>query len=308
MNEDRDSRIVTDYNSGHIITKLAKKYNISVSRVSVILKNKHVKCRNVRPHVNILPENITTVTALYSSGFTITEIWLKTKLTRYTIRKILKGKTRNQHDSISLKHKRNSPILSSHQKQIILGTLLGDASLIKRKEGRTYYYKHTQGQNHKAYAKHIYHILNSNFSIEKGGKKGFNPGSDHYVNRLWNARELLNIANLCLINGKKHVNQKWVDELNEIALAYWFMDDGSNCKSKKSKYRAINIHTQGFSFSENEILKTLLQKFGCKPKVRHYTKNDRKYYYLSFLAHEGRKFIQLIKPHVLGTGMEYKIN
>jgi hypothetical protein len=303
---DRDISIVKDYNHGNTIIELTQKYNISKSRISVILKNKGVQCRNIRPRINILSSEKELVENLYTSGFTIKEIWDETRLTRYKIRKILKGKTRNQYDSISLKYQRNAPKITNFQKQAILGTLLGDASLIKIKHRRSYFYKHTQGKIHSLYSEHIRDLLNANFSIEQS-KSCFNPQSEFYVNRLWNARELPQIAKLCKINGKKQVNLNWINQLNEIALAYWFMDDGSNPKLKNGRQR-ITLHTEGFSLNENKLLQSVLCKFGCCPRVKNRVKNKKKYYYLMFSSTEGKKFINLIKPYIDGTGMEYKIN
>ena len=111
---------------------------------------------------------------------------------------------------------------------------------------------------------------------------------------------------MCKISGKKQINQNWLNQLNEIALAYWFMDDGSYPKSKKK--RRVNLHTEGFSFKENEILQSRLQDFGCRPQIKHRVKKNKKYYYLTFRVYEGKRFLELVKPYVYGTGMEYKIN
>ena len=45
--------------------------------------------------------------------------------------------------------------------------------------------------------------------------------------------DLKNIHKKIYINGKKTVTREFLNNLKELGLAIWFMDDGSICRSKK---------------------------------------------------------------------------
>ena len=79
-------------------------------------------------------------------------------------------------------------------------------------------------------------------------------------------------------------------ELTPLALAVWFMDDGSK------SYRTVYLNTQQFDVPSQESLKAqLLSQFGIKV-----TLNRDKTYYRPRLAVESvSRFRRLIEPHLL---------
>jgi hypothetical protein len=80
---------------------------------------------------------------------------------------------------------------------------------------------------------------------------------------------------LCFKNNKKFISNKWLKELDAIAIAYWFMDDGSSSfdikNDKISNYKVKTKKTKEKSYSEedmkNAIEETVLQ---CNKKMQEF--------------------------------------
>ena len=86
-------------------------------------------------------------------------------------------------------------------------------------------------------------------------------------------------------------------KLDARILAVWYMDDGSRCD--KSCY----LNTQQFPEQEQELLRRLLLRdFGLTTK----RDRDKKYYRLRFNVRESKKFVDIIRPHIIPS-LAYKI-
>nr|QUV75603.1 hypothetical protein [Caulerpa lentillifera] len=136
------------------------------------------------------------------------------------------------------------------QKDIIFGTLLGDASLQTQNKGRTHRYKFLQSNIHKEYFHHVISQLkpwmhkNSHFNIER--KVWENETLAHSKWNFWN-----HLFYETKKNGlrKKQIpkNQDLELYLTPRAIAYWFMDDGGLLASNS---KAIVFYTQAFTTQE----------------------------------------------------------
>jgi recombination protein RecA len=79
-------------------------------------------------------------------------------------------------------------------------------------------------------------------------------------------------------------------ELTPLALAVWFMDDGSK------SYRAVYLNTQQFDVASQERLKAqLLNQFGIRVTLNR----DKTYYRLRMAVESVPRFRGLIEPHLL---------
>ena len=107
--------------------------------------------------------------------------------------------------------------------------------------------------------------------------------------------------------GKKKINVFILNKLNRLGLAIWYMDDGSYNK----RYKYCRLHTNGFTYDENLIIKKWFEeKWGIYSKINS-CKQPKKYpgriwYYLNFNSTETRKLIGLVEDYV-HPSMEYKI-
>ncbi len=79
-------------------------------------------------------------------------------------------------------------------------------------------------------------------------------------------------------------------ELTPLALAVWFMDDGSK------SYRTVYFNTQQFDVSSQERLKAqLFQQFGITVSLNR----DKSYFRLRMAVESIPRFRTLVEPHLL---------
>jgi hypothetical protein len=108
--------------------------------------------------------------------------------------------------------------------------------------------------------------------------------------------------NLFYENCKKIIRPEIVNYLSPLALSVWFCDDGSINKKVNMRFA-----TDGFSKEENEILQEALRlNFNIRCKVCEYTRNNKKYYFLSLNKENSNKLTEIIKPYVLDS-LKYKL-
>lgn len=189
--------------------------------------------------------------------------------------------------------------LSHLQEQMILGSLLGDMNIgkprkrhptcrlalvhsIKQKE--LFMQKvEILGDFMGSYREYSYldNRTNNTYSTIRGNSKSHGIFNDIY-NKLY-------------INGTKTITQEYLDMIDHpIALAYWFMDDGTN---------SGQIATNCFSFEEIKLLSNWLEnKFSIITTIQ---KNLRDYT-LYIVASSRLEFDTLISPYIIPS-MRYKL-
>lgn len=148
---------------------------------------------------------------------------------------------------------KKSLVLSDIQKQLIVGTLLGDGTL--EKNGRYHRLKVQQSVNQKEYVLWKYGIL-----------KNWVISEPHYqaVNRSLRFRTvshpiLSDLRSQFYRDGVKIVPDN-VEEFLEkpLVLATWFMDDG-NAIIRKGKLSGWHINSHSFTEMENKKLAQILK-------------------------------------------------
>ncbi len=192
--------------------------------------------------------------------------------------------------------------LTSKQRQIIIGKLLGDGHLETSNDGKTYRLKIEHSFKQKEYVDWCYQefkdwvltkpqIKKQTFNGKAYEKYWFNTLS-HSSFRFY--------AHQFYPQDKKVIPKlihKW---LTPLSLAIWFMDDGS-IKSKNHRARILN--TQCFSVKEIRRLILILQtKFDLSCKLR----KQKEGYQIMILAESANKFYNLIKEFIIPS-MDYKL-
>lgn len=182
------------------------------------------------------------------------------------------------------------------QQDLIYGSLLGDAHLQVTTTGKVRF-----SWNHGAVQ---YDYLRCKEAVLKdhvgtATKLIKNAGYGEYNARLTTLTHPRFKEVLATVGKPKKINSGWVEKLNPRALAWWFMDDGTNYPGK-----SLNIATNGFDFSEHELLKDYIYStFGIGFSVRQ--DKRRKQFFLSASGENYRKFIKLITPYSVSP-MDYK--
>ncbi|MBT4135333.1 hypothetical protein HOD75_00755 [archaeon] len=196
----------------------------------------------------------------------------------------------------------NNPLklLTQEEHDLMIGSLLGDASIRQRDKNSCFRVAHSIKQ--KEYINYKLKNLN-NFNISEFNEK----------TRIINGRELKMIylstkthpvfnyyRNLFYKNGIKTITFELLNQLTPRAISYWVCDDGSF--SKTQKY--IILCTNSFSLEEHKLIKDFFNKrFGLNPTIGF---RDKKYYYLRFSKGDTEKLIKIIEPFI-PQSMKYKI-
>ena len=194
--------------------------------------------------------------------------------------------------------------LSEFQRQVLIGTLLGDGCLETQNRGRTYRLKIEHSMTQKDYVDWKYKVF-KNFTLsEPRIHKRISYGlvRENYCFSTVSHGSLRFYGQQFYKNGKKMMPKIIYKMITPLALAVWFMDDGS---IKSKQHRALVIHSQSFNKQDLlNIIEVLDKKYGIKLTLRK--REDGSGYVLYLLSKTVSKFIDLVKEYVLPS-MEYKL-
>jgi recombination protein RecA len=198
--------------------------------------------------------------------------------------------------------------LGDQQLQLILGSLMGDGSLSPNRTGRSgTRFRMGHGAKQAAYldwkASLLENIPHSRTVNAKGAVfTDFTP-----LPELGELHEAVYFG-----DGKKHLSWDYLKSLTSLALAVWYMDDGSfTLRSKGVQARTaggtgrIEICVEAMSPGSRERLARYLQDtHGLEVKL--ITRGARQVSVLQFSTAASAKFQKLVAPYV-HPSMEYKL-
>lgn len=197
--------------------------------------------------------------------------------------------------------------LSQQQRNIIVGTLLGDGYLDLHGTKPSYRYYFSQKELNKDYVYHIYSYFEDWCSQEpKNAKSGKNIQDKDttfvYFRTCVHPSFIFYANQFYLDNPNTNKREKVVPKLlhkwlTAEALAYWFMDDGSKNSS------GYLLNTQNFTLKEQERLADALgRKFNFEINLH----KDRNNYRLYITAKSRDSFTNIISPFILPC-FKYKL-
>ncbi len=204
--------------------------------------------------------------------------------------------------STAIEEHKQSLILSSRQKDILSGLLLGDGHLETQNRGRTYRLKVEQSVRKKEYVEWLFQEFRDFVRTEPKEKEKTRNGS-----RTTNVGfSTLSVGNFRFhaqqfYRGKQKVVPKLIGKLlSPLVLAVWFMDDGSQ---KSSLHKARILNTQGFRKQEiRQLIRILDTQFDIQAKLR----NQKDGYQIYIAAASADRLKQIIEEHVVPC-MRYKL-
>ena len=213
------------------------------------------------------------------------------------IKRILKKydiKRRNKCESLFLCPQN----FSLKEKNIIIGTALGDGHITKyKKEGESCLsFGHSPKQREYIEWKHS--------QLKKWiGCKIYEL--EHNINnKLYTTlnfvtrrnKKFTELRNIFYKNNKKIFPADFIkDNINELSLAVYYMDDGYNCSNRGCEFCCENFSREG----NIEFINILKNRFNIES---HLNKNNRIYINKS----EKMRFFNIIKKHIIPS-MSYKI-
>nr|YP_007475429.1 hypothetical protein H888_mgp16 [Microbotryum cf. violaceum BFL-2013]AGE14643.1 hypothetical protein [Microbotryum cf. violaceum BFL-2013] len=161
------------------------------------------------------------------------------------------GKPLSPNSKIMKQYKELLPIeLSSFQKAMLVGLMLGDVSLKWNKSLTGASLQFEWGDKHVAYAFYVWHLLYP-YCLEVPRRQvRTNANGNEVVTWCFQTvthPAFLFLHDVFIVEGKKCVLPVLYDLITPISLAFWFMDDGG-----RQDYRSygLQFHTQGFTTSE----------------------------------------------------------
>lgn len=181
-------------------------------------------------------------------------------------------------------------VITSHQEEILIGSLLGDAYITHRGQ-----IQFEQSHHQKEYLfwkkQELETISYKNISLARRFDKRYNSETISY--RFWTRQFFQSWRPTFYNNGKKVIPRDI--QLTPLTLAVWYMDDGCLSDNK------CIIASDGFMLEDILFLQKLLDSsFAIKSSCRNGTK-------LLIKKSSIKRFFSIISPYILPS-MRYKIS
>jgi recombination protein RecA len=198
--------------------------------------------------------------------------------------------------------------LGEQQLQLILGSLMGDGNLSPNRRGRTgVRFRMGHGAKQAAYLDWKASLLENIPHTRTTNAKGAVFADFTPLPELSELREAVYFG-----GGKKHLTWDYLKRLTPLALAVWYMDDGSFALRPKGVQERtaggtgrIEIVVEAMSPGSRDRLTRYLQDtYGLDVKLRY--RGTRKQSALVFSTSASEKFQKLVAPYV-HPSMEYKL-
>jgi|SRR3990167_1395078 len=186
--------------------------------------------------------------------------------------------------------------LNGDQRSILVGTLLGDGHLETQNNGRTYRLKIEHSAKQSAYVDWL-HLQFKDWVLTPPKlklKRLKNVELENYYFQTLSSGQFRFYAKEFYDESKhKRVPRQIKRWLTPLALAVWFMDDGS---SKSKQHRALIINTHSFSKKELAILQeALLLNYVIEARLRPQKEGLQ----LIVAGRSAEEFVRIIRPYVL---------
>lgn len=204
--------------------------------------------------------------------------------------------------SNQLERYKQSLRLTRFQKQVLVGSILGDGSLALMPNGKSARLRIEQSYSHRDYVDWLYGVFHNwtNKNPKLVNRTVWGKIYSKYLFQTFSHPQLLDFHRMFYREKSKIIPLNIDKLLTPLAFTVWFMDDGSK-KSNECNGRLICTH--GFRLAEIKILvKTLLNKFrlNCWPRYQR----DGFEIYIS--AKSAKQLYSLSNPYICDS-MRYKL-
>ena len=191
-------------------------------------------------------------------------------------------------------------LISQKEHDLIIGSLLGDASIRRRERYCCFRVSHSIKQ--RDYINLKFNLF-KDFKISefREVKRKIRDSFIHAIDFSTYTHPVFNYyRNLFYKNGRKAVTKEILDQINPRSLTIWICDDGSY----DNRQGYIVLCTNAYSLEEHKLMKQFFkERFGLNPTIGF---RDKKYYFLRFKQEDSRKLIEIIRSFI-PESMKYKI-
>ena len=208
----------------------------------------------------------------------------------------------------SIENHKKTLQLTRFQKSLLVGKLLGDGHLETANKGKTYRLKIEHALKQKEYVDWLYAQFPgwANKAPARRLKTGFGKEFESYGFTTY-SHSAFRFYGQQFYNslGEKHIPKMIGKLLDPIAIAIWYLDDGS---FKSEKHRTFIIHSHGYPKAELEKILSALKKFGIQARLHRQRRGDNIYwriYVLSESADIFRSYLEHIVQYL--PSMRYKL-
>ena len=192
--------------------------------------------------------------------------------------------------------------LTDRQKEILIGTILGDAHLEKLYTPELSRLKIEHSYKQKEYVDWFYEEFKNwiRTKPKEKIKKVFGKIHKNYGFCTYGHGLLGNFQKEFYAEKKKVIPDNLFKNITLLSLAVWYMDDGS---IKSNKHKGVFLNAQSFSEKDVKTLQSILEnKFGLTSATRKDESGEQIY----LGGKSGEEFIKIIEPFVIPS-MKYKI-
>jgi recombination protein RecA len=198
--------------------------------------------------------------------------------------------------STAINRLRETLRLNKVQKQVLIGSLLGDGYLYPTVSGKYSYLRIAHGPKQKDYVWWKYRYFKQwvlslpRYQMQNKNKPGL---GGYYWFKTIADKDLLSYRNIFYSGSEKIVPFEIGKYLvTPLSLAVWYMDDGT------INYRALHLNTQGFSLEENKLLREVLNRnFGILCNINK-SGGIGKGYILYIPIKQAKLFMSLVRSFV----------
>ena len=197
--------------------------------------------------------------------------------------------------------------LSIRAQAIILGGILGDGSLklhANYKNAR-YSFRHSAKQKNYFFwkAKELKEIAGKQSTWVQGKEKSDGWGDEKLRFQSIALPALTNIYNLTHKGGKLKVRRRWLNMLNPLSLAIWWLDDGSLISNSRKGV----LCTDGFTAEDVKVLHQYLKKVWQIETSIHEVGHRGQYRLHIRSTEQLKKLLEIILPHICVEEMLPKV-
>jgi recombination protein RecA len=188
--------------------------------------------------------------------------------------------------------------LSNVQRSVLVGTILGDGHLETQNSRKTFCLKIEHSASQQFYIVWLYEELHDwvRTPIEMKHKHVGGKTLTHYL------FQTLSVAQFRFYglqfydsSGKKRVPKIIKKLLTPLAMAVWFMDDGS---AESKHQRAVVLNTQRFSKADIiQLQAALAQRYGLETTIRPQSDGPQ----ILITAGYASKFMEIVAPYMLSN-------
>lgn len=254
----------------------------------------------------------------YKNGLSLDEISKKYKVPREDITYLRQLYGINRKGAPYIKRKKTEVSLTKRQKEILYGSMMGDA-----KKAYSYYSSSVAFKHCKKQKKYLLWKFNEFKNVAsknslKASLKIDKRSQTEITTWLFYTHANIDVEN-CIDefykDGNKEITKKILEELTSLSIAVWFQDDGmvdwGHRSIIKYNYNCSPVFifcTDSFSLESCELIKEwFLKKYDIKTYLKEKELSDRIGYRIAVDINSIEKFINLIEPHILPM-FKYKIN